>query len=452
MKTLASGRIRWVTILILLTLLPISCEQAPREGTEITVLEGATVIDGTGAAPQENAVLVIEGQRIQALGKAGEVTIPESARRVDLDGKFVIPGLINLHCHVGSVKGLTSSAANYTEENVVTQLDRYLTYGVTTVLSLGTDPPLMYELRARQRQGNLAGATVFTAGWGFKMKGSYGPPDTPYQVETPEDVHRFMDELAAQKPDATKVWVDDHFGERTKIRPELYRAFIEAAHEKGLRTFAHVYYLEDARSLVEAGVDVLAHSIRDREVDDAFIQLATERGIYLVPTLARELSTFVYADQPDFLDDPAFTRHEDPEVVATLKSDDYVKKVKSDPHLGHYRASLEMAQKNLKKLHEGGVKIGFATDSGPPGRIQGYFEHVELELMVEAGLTPGEALAAATGQSAECLGQGNNLGTLAPDRQADFVVLDANPLDDITHSRRIASVWQRGVQVRGPLQ
>ena len=308
-----------------------------------------------------------------------------------------------------------------------TWTDRYLTYGVTTVLSLGSDQPLIYELRARQRQGNLPGASLFTAGRGFMMKGSYGPAEVAHQVETPEEVRRLMDELAARKPDAAKVWVDDHFGDRTKIRPDLYRAFIEAAHEKGLKAYAHVFYLEDARSLVEARVDVLAHSIRDREVDEAFIQLAKEREVFLVPTLSRELSTFTYADRPKFLDDLLFTRHENPEVVATLKSDDYVRKAKADPHLERYRAALPMAQRNLKKLHEGGVKIGFATDSGPPGRIQGYFEHLELELMVEAGLTPAEALTAATGTSAECLGQGKNLGTLTPGRQTDFIVLDADP-------------------------
>ena len=451
MKTQPHKGFRLAGALFLLSFLLTSCGEASPEESPVTVLVGATVFDGTGAAPQENTVLILEGERVKAVGVAGEVSIPKGARRIDLPGKFIIPGLIDLHCHVGSVKGLTSSPSNYTEENVVAQLERYLTYGVTTVLSLGADQPLIYELRRRQREGNLPGAGIFTGGRGFKMKGGYGPDDGAYLVETPEDVRRFMEELAAQGPDATKVWVDDHFGEQPKIRPELSKAFLESAREKGLKTFAHVFYLEDARALVEGGVDVLAHSIRDREVDEAFIQLAKERGLCLLPTLSRELSTFTYADRPDFLDDSVFTRHEDPEVIATLKSDDYVRKAKSHPHLEAYRASLKMAQKNLKKLHDSGVKIGFATDSGPPGRIQGYFEHLELELMVEAGLTPAEALRAATGTSAECLGQGENLGTLTPGRQADFIVLDADPLEDIKNTRRIRGVWQRGEEVRGPL-
>ncbi len=427
-----------------------SCSPAPEEGTQVTVIEGATVFDGTGAEPVENAVLIIEGETVTAVGKSGEGQIPEGAVRVDASGKFIIPGLINAHGHVGGVKGLTDSPSNYTEEIVTEQLERYLTYGVTAVLSLGSDRPLIYELQARQQKGNLPGARVYTAGRGFAMKGGYGAGRVSREVEKPEDVLPHIEELAAEKPDATKIWVDDSFGTLPKMNPEIYRTFLRAAQEKGLRTFAHVYYLEDSRGLVEAGLAVLAHSIRDQEVDDAFIALARERGVCQLPTLSRELSTFIYADRPEFLDDPFFSKHEDPSVVQTLKSDEYVQQAQSNPNLSRYRANLVMAQKNLKKLHEGGVKIGFATDTGPPGRIQGFFEHVELELMVEAGLTPAAALKAATSASAECLGD-ENLGALTPGRQADFIVLDADPIEDIKNTRRITSVWQRGGQVRGPI-
>ena len=427
-----------------------SCGPATEEGTQVTAIEGATVFDGTGAEPVENAVLLIQGETVTAVGKSGEVQIPEGAVRVDASGKFIIPGLINAHGHVGSATGLSSSPASYSEENIAAQLERYLTYGVTAMLSLGSDRPLMYELQARQQKGNLPGARVYTAGRGLGLKGGYGPSGVFREVETPADVLPHMEELAAEKPDATKIWVDDSFGTLPKMNPEIYRAFVRAAKEKGLKSFAHVYYLEDSRGLVEAGLDVLAHSIRDQEVDDAFVALARERGVCQLPTLSREFSTFIYADRPAFLDDPFFTKYEDPSVVQTLKSDEYVQQAQADANLSRYRANLEMAQKNLKKLHEGGVKIGFATDTGPPGRIQGFFEHVELELMVEAGLTPAEALKAATSASAECLGD-ENLGALAPGRQADFIVLDADPIEDIKNTRRITSVWQRGVRVRGPI-
>ncbi len=437
--------------LVALALFAASCGQGPAPGANLTVLEGVTLLDGTGAPALENAVLLIEGERVRAAGPAGQVEVPAGARKVNLSGKFIIPGLINAHGHVGGAKGMDSSPSVYTEENVVAQLERYLTYGVTAVMSLGSDQPLMYELRARQREGDLPGARVYTAGRGMMMKGSYGPAVIARAVETPEDVREQMREIAADRPDATKVWVDDGFGEQTKIRPELYRAFIEAAHEHGLKAYAHVYYLEDARALVEAGIDVLAHSIRDREVDDAFVKLAAERGVFLLPTLAREVTTFIYADPPGYLEDPFLTRHEDAEVVAALGSDDFVKTQRSNPHLAKYKAGLEVAKKNLKKLHDGGVPIGFATDSGPAGRIQGYLEHLELELMVEAGLLPAEAIAAATGGSARCMGVESDIGTLVAGRQADFVVLDASPLEDIKNSRKIASVWQRGVQVRGAI-
>ena len=229
----------------------------------------------------------------------------------------------------------------------------------------------------------------------------------------------------------------------------LRQRIIAAHFSHGLRPTADVRECASVRRTAEA-LGVLAHSIRDQEVDDAFIALARERGVCQLPTLSRELSTFIYADRPEFLDDPFFSKHEDPSVVQTLKSDEYVQQAQSNPNLSRYRANLVMAQKNLKKLHEGGVKIGFATDTGPPGRIQGFFEHVELELMVEAGLTPAAALKAATSASAECLGD-ENLGALTPGRQADFIVLDADPIEDIKNTSRITSVWQRGVQVRGPI-
>ncbi len=441
----------YVAVLVTLVLFSASCGQSPGLNTGLVALEGATLLDGTGAPEVENAILLIQGDRVRAVGPARDIDIPAGAQRVNLTGKFIIPGLINVHGHVGTAKGMKASPSVYTKENVVAQLERYLTYGVTAVMSLGADRPLMYELRAQQREGNLSGARVYTAGRGITMKGSYGPSDVAREVETPEEVREQMKQIAADQPDAVKIWVDDHFGEQPKIRPELYREFIKSAHEHGLKSFAHVYYLEDARALVEAGIDVLAHSIRDQEVDDSFIKLAADRSVFLVPTLAREMSTFVYADPPGYLRDPFFTRHEDAEVIATLASENFVKTQRSDPNLARYKEGLDVAKRNLKKLHDGGVPIGFAADSGPPGRIQGYLEHLELELMVKAGLSPAEAIEVATGQSARCLGVESDIGTLVPGKHADFVILDASPLVDIKNSRKIVSVWQMGNQVRGPI-
>jgi imidazolonepropionase-like amidohydrolase len=244
-----------------------------------------------------------------------------------------------------------------------------------------------------------------------------------------------------------KIWVDDHWGHYQKIRPELYRAIIEEAHKQNLRVMAHLFYLADAKGLVDAGLDGMAHSIRDREVDEALIKKLKETGTFAVATLTREESTFVYAEPPAFLDDPFFSKWTEPEVIKTLKDPAWGKKVKADPDFAKYPGQLKMGQKNLKKLFDAGVKLGFGTDTGPPARFQGYFEHRELELMTQAGLTPAQALRIATLGSAECLRLDRDFGSLEPGKRADLILLDADPLEDILNSRKINKVWIGGREV-----
>jgi imidazolonepropionase-like amidohydrolase len=244
-----------------------------------------------------------------------------------------------------------------------------------------------------------------------------------------------------------KIWVDDHWGHYKKIRPELYKAIIEEAHQQNLRVMAHMFYLADAKGLVEAGLDGMAHSVRDREVDDALIKLLKEKNTFAVATLTREESTFIYAKPPAFLDDPFFSRWADPEVIKTLKDPAWGKKVRADPDFSKYSGQLKMGQKNLKKLFDARVRLAFGTDTGPPARFQGYFEHRELELMVQAGLTPAQALQIATLGSAECLGVERDFGTLEKGKRADVLLLDADPLEDILNTRKISQVWIGGREV-----
>ncbi len=445
--------------LLLLFLLP-SCTQksdpnrsasAP-SAQAIIVIDGAQIWDGTGAPPIQDAVLII-GDRIQAIGPRGSVTVPGEAQTISARGKTVIPGLINLHGHLGMTKGLKLSRENYTKENILAQLKQYAHYGVTTVMSLGTDFEAMFDIRGPARADESPRATVFTAGRGFTGKNGYpavlpGNAGVPREVDTVEQVKKEVQELAAQKVDMVKIWVDDHWGHYPKIRPELYQAIIAEAHRQHLRVMAHLFYLEDARKLVEAGLDGMAHSIRDREIDEALIKSLKEKKTFAVPTLSREESTFVYAEPPAFLDDPFFNRWVAPEVIASLKDPAYGKKIKSDPDFPKYRGQLTMAQKNLKRLWDAGVTIGFGTDTGPPGRFQGYFEHRELELMVQAGLTPSQALQTATRNAAQCLGISRDYGTLEPGKRADLILLDADPLQNISNTHQINQVWIGGRPVK----
>src|SRR5215470_1465375 len=413
------------------------------------VIEGANIWDGTGQPPIRDAVVVVKDGRIQEIGPRASTPVPEVATVISGEGKTLIPGLINAHGHVGMTKGLKAGPENYSEENVIAQLRQYARYGVTTVQSLGTDFEPMFKLRGPAREGEAPRATVFTAGRGFTGKQGYpavlpGNAGVPREVDAVEEVRKNVEELASQKVDVVKIWVDDHWGHYKKIRPELYSAIIDEAHKRGLRVMAHVFYLEDAKQLVAAGLDGLAHSVRDKEVDDELIRLIKEKKTFAVATLLHEESTFIYATPPAFLDDPFFTRWTDPEIIKQLKDPAYGARIKADPDFSKFPGQLAMAKKNLKKLWDAGVPIAFGSDTGPPARFQGFFEHRELELMVEAGLTPAQALQTATSNTAAALRISGDFGALAKGKRADMILLDADPLVDIRNTRKINKVWIGG--------
>jgi imidazolonepropionase-like amidohydrolase len=316
---------------------------------------------------------------------------------------------------------------------------------VATVASFGQDEDEIFKIRDAQHAGSVGGARFFTAGRGFlEYTGKANPTDHRYRPQTPEEARANVRELAAHHPDYVKMWVDDGLGHGVKIKPEIYQAIIDEAHKQHIRVFAHEYYLGDAKALLAAGIDGFAHSIRDQAVDQDLMQTMKARGVFLIPTLVRDEVLFAYADNLKWLDDPFFVAGFEPAAMAMVRSPENVEKGRKDPDIAKYRAGLEMGKKNLKTLSDAGVKIAFGTDSGIPTRFPGYLEHRELQLMVEAGLTPMKAIVAATGTNAEILGGAKQFGTLQPGRRADFLVLDANPLDDIHNTERLAAVWQSG--------
>ena len=436
----------WMILGIFLSVLVVCPRAGAQAKTRQIVLKGARLIDGTGRPAVENSVLVIEGDHIAAAGKAGTVSIPEDSDVKDVSGKTIMPALINLHGHLGlSANGADSVAGHYTQENVLKQLNKYLSYGVATTTSLGQDEDEIYRIRDAQHAGTLGGAHLYTAGRGFlEYTGRANPADHRYRPQTPEEARADVRELAAHHPDFMKMWVDDGLGHGVKIKPEIYQAIIDEAHKQHIRVFAHEYYLSDAKALLAAGIDGFAHSIRDQPVDQDVMQTMKARGVFLIPTLVRDEVLFAYADNLKWLDDPFFLAGFEPAAIAMVRSPENVEKGRKDPDIAKYRAGLEMGKKNLKTLSDAGVKIAFGTDSGIPTRFPGYLEHRELQLIVEAGLTPMKAIVAATGTNAEILGGAKQFGTLQSGRRADFLVLDANPLDDIHNTERLSAVWQSG--------
>ena len=433
---------RWACWLTFLSLLPARAE--------IKALKNFTLIDGSGGPAIGGAAMLIDNGRISWIGSAARIQAPNGAEVVDLTGKFIMPGIINLHGHVGSTIDLAQNAKFFTRENIEKTLRTYASYGVTTVLSLGTDQDLIFQIRDQQRAGRPTYARVYSAGQGFTLKGGVGGMPGVSHDLTPSDaaeIPKDIDQLAAKNADIVKVWVDDGLGRRPKIPFELTKAIIDNAHRAGLRVAAHIFYLADAQQLVEGGVDALAHSVRDQPVDQESIDSMKAHGVWQeAATLTREASMVVYAKPPAFLTDPFFTRSVSPAVLATLNDPDYQNKIAADPDFGKYSSFLGMAQKNLKRLADAGISYGMGTDSGVPGRFPGFFEQWEMELMVDAGLTPSQVIVAATKSGAEFL-RAKNLGTLEVGKWADLIVLGANPAANIRNTRTIEAVYIAGNRV-----
>ena len=428
-----------VTVLLGLGIVAVAaCGEAQVEQTPgLQAFVGARIIDGTGADAVENGVLVVRDGRIEAVGAAGAVEVPPDAERIDVGGRTIMPGLINAHGHVNNVRGLEADPSFYTEEHVEHQLGLYARYGVTTVFSLGGDGPEGVAVRDRQRADpDIDEARYYLSG---------NIPTGP----SPEEAVEQANAAIALGSDIVKIRVDDNLGASTKMTPETYQAVIDTAHENDLRLAAHMYYLDDAKGLLAAGADLLAHSVRDAAVDDELIAQLRETGVCYCPTLMREVSTYVYESRPDWFDDPFFLKEADPEVVAALEDPAYQERLKNSRSAQTYKAQLEVAKANLKALSDAGIPIAMGTDTGPAARFQGYFEHGEMAIMVEAGLTPMQAIVASTLDAARCMQVDGDLGSLEAGKWADFLVLGANPLDDIGNTHSLESVYIAGNAVPG---
>lgn len=412
------------------------------------IFQHATIIDGTGRLRRE-ASIEIRGDRIVGIN----FPLSRGSGTIDCRGKTIIPGIINAHGHLGVTSGTTTGPENFTPDNIAAELDQYVQYGVTAVLSLGLNHDLIYDLRAGQRKGDFApqGAAIFTAGRGIGVPDGAPPvnlgPNQVYRPATADEARADVREMAAHNPDIVKIWVDDVGGTMPKMQPEIYQAVIEEAHANHLRVAAHIFYMADAAALVDLGVDVLAHSIRDRDVDPPLVRKMKEKGVRYVPTLELDNSFYHYADHPELLHDPFFAAALNPELKAMLSSREWRDKVHNDPAIAKDRQAFAIALRNLKAMYAGGVKIAMGTDSGAtPLRIPGYAEHLEMELMRRAGLSPMDILVSATSGSAEVCGA-TERGTLEAGKIADFMVLEEDPLEDIRNTRKISAIWHNGLMV-----
>ena len=405
----------------------------PKEGAP-TLFEGALLISGEPGVVIENSAFLVADGKFTKVGKKAEIELPAGGARVDLTGKTVMPAIIDDHAHLGwqIVKTGTIGVDTYTRANLEDHLRRVAYYGVALTQNLGIDPgETPYEVRAAAANGM---ALFRTAGRGMALP-NMGPGQAywrpvAYGVATEAEARKAVQELAAKKADIIKMWVDDRNGTVKKLPSNIRRAIIDEAHKNGLRAIAHIFYLADAKELLREGIDAFAHGVRDKDIDDEFMKLMKQHpNVFMIPNLP---------DNPDNKPDAAWLKETIPGPIVDKMMEAFAKRTEKEEKTAHDFFGIQ--SRNLAKLNAAGVTIAFGTDSGVS---LGWTAHAELSDMALSGMTAAQVITAATKTAAEIVKM-DDLGTIAPAKTASFIVLDANPLDDMKNSRRISQVYLKG--------
>jgi len=371
---------------------------------------GARLITGDGSAPIENAVFVVDNGRFTVVGSTASTTLPAGTPTIDLSGKTVMPAIIDAHTHLSR-----------TRDALVADLKKRAYYGIAAALSLGQDGP---DAPIEIHNEVIPGAALYrTAGLGITSP-EPGRLEVHW-VTSPAEGREAVRTEAARGVDIIKIWVDDRDGQYEKLSPAIYREVIDEAHRQGLRTAAHIFTLDDAKGVLRAGIDVFAHGVRDRDVDDEFVAMVKARpDLIMIPNLpGRGVAT-----------DLSWLR-------GSMSDDEFARVEAANRDQPAIRDAFGIQARNLARLSREGLKIAFGTDGNTP-----WGPHVEMEDMVAAGMSPADVIVAATMHAAEAMGL-EGMGSIAPGNSADFVVLDANPLEDITNTHRISAVFLRGAAI-----
>jgi imidazolonepropionase-like amidohydrolase len=429
-------------------------------GAEQLALVGATILDGNGGKPVDDGVVLLDGDKIIAVGPKAAVKVPTGARRIDVSGKWITPGLIDAHVHFFQSGGIYTRPDGIDLTKVVpykqdlerskARLEetfrRYLASGVTTVVDAGGP---MWNFDVRQRASGavpapriaVAGPLIATEPAPETKKLDVG--DAPIiSAATPQEAQALATAQLAHKPDLIKIWGIGSGSKGSARVRDITRAVVAVARPAGVRVAVHATRLDTAEAALDGGADVLVHSVENASLTPAFIaKLKANNAVYVTTFMVHEGYRDAFLGKPDLT---AIERsNAAPDILASLYEMPHA--IIEQATAGYPPDPIPQVSANAIALLKNGGRLAAGTDAGNIGTLHGPAIHRELEMLSQAGLTPAQVLTAATRDAAFAYSSKPDVGLIAPNYRADLLVLDADPLKAVSNLARIAQVWSRGV-------